>query len=242
MFSPATSPATSPRAKPADGQRTGDRDSPADSVDGKPPKSSMSLELADDKIKEEGGGVCADPLSNQAFCGIWVPWFGGSSADQTPSSAEEAETIIESILTATVLPNYAERVLPQLEVLLDKHGIESVVYLPAKSGGQQPVGKKCMIRSYMDQARVEFRVRSAGELKKMKFDWGEIEEMGAGKYADTSSTMSTPPSKKSQANCYMYIKIRDRGTVDLRFESKALRDATLMGFKLLQVKRQSKLA
>lgn len=241
MFSPASSPKGPERAETA---RGAGGESPTRSK-----VSALTLDPVDTKHerdKDEGGGICSDPLSssNQSVCGIWLPWFSGSSADPPPSSAEEAESIIESILTATVLPNYAERVLPQLEVLLDKHGIESVVYLPAKSGGQQPVGKKCMIRSYMDQARVEFRVRSAGELKKMKFDWGDIEEMGAGKYADSAPTLATatPTSKKSQANCYMYIKIRDRGTVDLRFESKALRDATIMGFKLLQVKRQGKLA
>jgi len=197
-----------------------------------------------------GGPSCGEPLgSNQAFCGVWLPfgWGSGSAGGGGGAeSQEEAESIIDSILTGSVLPNYAERVLPQLEVLLDKHGIESVVYLPSKAGGQQPVGKKCMIRSYMDQARVEFRVRSAGELKKMKFDWADIDEMGAGKYADSSSSGSSPvattAAKKSQANCYMFIKIKDRGTVDLRFESKPLRDATLMGFKLLQVKRSGKLA
>lgn len=240
MFSPASSPrGPAAGAGAGGGAGTGGEDSPARSKQG----SVLSLDPVDTR-DDGGGGICSDPISsNQSVCGVWLPsWFGGGSADQPPSSAEEAESIIESILTATVLPNYAERVLPQLEVLLDKHGIESVVYLPAKSGGQQPVGKKCMIRSYMDQARVEFRVRSAGELKKMKFDWGDIEEMGAGKYADATPATATPTSKKNQANCYMYIKIRDRGTVDLRFESKALRDATIMGFKLLQVKRQGKLA
>jgi len=194
-----------------------------------------------------GERACGDPMGpNQSVCGVWLPWWGGGGGSSSSELAqEEAESIIDSILTASVLPNYAERVLPQLEVLLDKHGIESVIYLPSKAGGQQPVGKKCMIRSYMDQARVEFRVRSAGELKKMKFDWADIEEMGAGKFADSSSASASPgattATKKGQANCYMYIKIRDRGTVDLRFESKPLRDATLMGFKLLQVKRQGKL-
>jgi len=218
MFSPAGSPAPQPPIK--------------------------GLELEEDK---KGG---FEPLAaqNQSVCGVWLPWAWGGGGGGSEHAQEEAESLIDSILTgASVLPNYAERVLPQLEVLLDKHGIESVVYLPSKGGGQQPVGKKCMIRSQMDQARVEFRVRSAGELKKMKFDWSDIEEMGAGKYADSSSVASASPgaataSKKGQANCYMFIKIRDRGTVDLRFESKPLRDATLMGFKLLQQKRQGKLA
>jgi hypothetical protein len=197
------------------------------------------------ELEDERSGPSS---SSQSVCGIWIPFFSSNSGEAATTSTEEAESIIDSILTASVLPNYQEKVLPQLEILLDKHGIESVVYLPSKGGGQMASGKKCMIRSYMGQARVEFRVRSAGELKKMKFDWGDIEEMGAGKYADSASPTltpgggSAPTAKKGQANCYFYIKIRDRGTVDLRFESKALRDATLMGFKLLAVKRSTALA
>ena len=197
---------------------------------------------------DDGKGACGEPLgaSNQSVCGVWLPWGwggvggsgGGSSAHE--SQQDEVESIIDSILTGSVLPNYAERVLPQLEVLLDKHGIESIIYLPSRAGGQLPVGKKCMIRSAMGQARVEFRVRSAGELKKMKFDWADIAEMGAGKYADAVASSVSP--RKGQSNSYMYVVIKDRGTVDLRFESKPLRDATLMGFKLLQTKRAGKLA
>lgn len=217
--------------------------------DGGAPAPMLDLE-PDDKA---AGGLASSSDTNQSFCGMWLPWLNSrSNGEQSTNSVEEAESIIDSILTASLMPNYAERVLPQLEVLLDKHGIESVIYLPSKAGGQVPVGKKCMIRSQMDQARVEFRVRSAGELKKMKFDWKDIEEMGAGKYVDTAPVASNPnttptqaqtiATKKGQANCYIYIKIINRGTVDLRFESKALRDATLVGFKLLRVKRQDRLA
>ena len=219
-----------------------------------PRDGSHGLELEDEgrtsgkgNLCTTGGGGSADSSSTQSVCGIWIPFLSSNAGEAATSSSEEAESIIDSILTASVLPNYQEKVLPQLEILLDKHGIESVVYLPSKGGGQLASGKKCMIRSYMGQARVEFRVRSAGELKKMKFDWGDIEEMGAGKYADVSPALTTPggsapTAKKGQANCYFYIKIRDRGTVDLRFESKPLRDATLMGFKLLAVKRSTALA
>jgi hypothetical protein len=166
--------------------------SPSPSTPG-PRDGERGLEL-EDEVRTSGkgnlcttGGGSADS-SSQSVCGIWIPFLSTNAGEAATSSSEEAESIIDSILTASVLPNYQEKVLPQLEILLDKHGIESVVYLPSKGGGQLASGKKCMIRSYMGQARVEFRVRSAGELKKMKFDWGDIEEMGAGKYADVRLT------------------------------------------------------
>jgi len=183
----------------------------------------------------------------QSFCGVWLPWLSASDDKSSGGALDDPETLVDSICSASLLPDYAERVLPQMETLLDKHGIESVVYLPTKAGGQQPVGKKCMIRSKLTDPRIEFRVRSAGELKKMKFEWADIEEMGPGKNAAAVAAAASGKTSASGSNAtsnlgFMYMKIKDRGTVDLRFESKSLRDATLMGFKLLQVKRQSLLA
>ena len=158
--------------------------------------------------------------------------FGGVSDNAGGKEAEDSETLIDSIVTMSkVLPDYSERVLPQLETLLDKHGIEVVIYLPT-SKRNRPIGKKCVIRSKKGEARVEFRVRTGGEMKKMRFNWSEVEKIGV-----------VPQAPQATENdCFMFMQITDRGSVTLQFESKSLRDATLMGFRLLSKKREGKLS
>ena len=89
----------------------------------------------------------------------FLSYFEGFLLGAQIEQSEDA-VLLDSVMFSGFVDEeeYGNGILPKVETLLDKYGIDCVVFYPT-SDGLAPTGKKATIRSKMGEGRVEIRLR-----------------------------------------------------------------------------------
>jgi hypothetical protein len=112
--------------------------------------------------------IIFDTNTLSTACNIWsAPALNGIlwpfSSDSTPELHERSEKALISFVCSDEATLSTSDFLTKFEQLLDKFGIEAVLFLTSRrireTSGNVALGKKCVIRSRFAEPKVEFRIR-----------------------------------------------------------------------------------
>ena len=188
------------------------------------------------------GSVCAFLSPISIFFSPSVGLKDGPNDANTMDDGPSEESLIE-ILTKPIEPANNADFLTNFERLLDRFGIEAVLFLKVHRASRwfKISGKRCSMRSKMGFTGLEFRIRSTAEMKKLRFDWNALN----GAEASELSPHFIIPSKfkvshgESINNCFMKVSTVAKGDFLIALKSSGMRDACLRGLELVLLSRTS---
>jgi hypothetical protein len=103
------------------------------------------------------------PKASNCNIGCRVPFLSfitdiivGAAAGDDPET--ECNLLLESLGSGPSNATNNGAIVSAFEELLDKFGLECVVFLPITEASQ-PTGKKCVLRSKLGEGKVEIRLR-----------------------------------------------------------------------------------
>jgi hypothetical protein len=197
--------------------------------------SSAAAAAASSPPPSQSGGDCTSTCSVMNISYLLFgdsPGSGGTDANST--------ALKRSIVSTPIDGDFKRNVLPNLELLLDGHGVECNLYLPKKHAASSS-SKKCNIKSKLNEGAVEFVIRSGGVLKRMRFSWEEVSDIQGGRSHVNIGASSKSKGVPIDETCFAYITISGRD-FHLQFDSQPMRDAVVVGFKILVEQRLTKLS
>ncbi len=185
--------------------------------------------------------------------------------DTTESLKAHLLTLMQTITNTTVVDlsdeEYVTSILPSFEEIIERFGLECVVFLPTPFD-KSPTGKKAVVRSPYNEGKAEIRLRFAiiacfginsdffpsilsyfyllmsrtnGEMKKIKFQWDDIRGIAKGRSERNQSQMTIGEEYEDN---FFHLDISGRGMVDLMFSNKDLRDSAFRAFNSLKLSRR----
>ena len=191
----------------------------------------------------QDGSVCAFLSPISIFFSPSVVGLKDGSNDATAVDDGPSEESLIETLTKPIEPENNADFLTNFERLLDRFGIEAVLFLKVHRASRwfKISGKRCSMRSKMGFTGLEFRIRSTAEMKKLRFDWDALN----GAEASELSPHFIIPSKfkvshgESINDCFMKVSTVAKGDFLIALKSTGMRDACLRGLELVLLNRTS---
>jgi hypothetical protein len=132
-----------------------------------------------------------------------------------------------------------------LERLMSDFGLPAFAFLPTSSG-KASVGKKCAIWNKSSESKVEIRIRTGAELRRLRFNWEDVLVLQIGprivdfqedqdndevyEDGDYNSVQSKTITEKKR---FVSCEVRGKGFVDLFFATEKLASAVFHGWSHL---------
>ena len=169
----------------------------------------------------------------------------------TTGSGGDLKSIISSLEESNPKTDVATNVL-LLEKLMSEYGLPGFAFLPT-STGKASVGKKCAVWNKSNDSKVEIRIRTGAELRRLRFVWEDVLILQIGPRIvdfqedqdndeayhddDGNSVQSKTITEKRR---FVSCEVRGKGFVDLFFGSEKLAAAVFHGWSHIVKEFKSK--
>lgn len=166
-------------------------------------------------------------------------------------SGGDLKSIISSLEASNPKTDVASNVI-LLEKMMSEYGLPAFAFLPTSSG-KASVGKKCAVWSKAKDSKVEIRIRTGAELRRLRFVWEDVLILQIGPRIvdfqedqdndeayhddDGNSVQSKSITEKRR---FVSCEVRGKGFVDLFFGSDKLASAVFHGWSHIVKEFKSK--
>ena len=129
-----------------------------------------------------------------------------------------------------------------LEKLMNDFGLGAFAFLPT-STGKASIGKKCAIWNKCGESKVEIRIRTGAELRRLRFNWEDVlvlqigprivdfqEDQDIDEVYEDSDINSMQSKTITEKRRFVSLEVRGKGYVDLFFPTAKLASAIFHGW------------
>lgn len=167
--------------------------------------------------------------------------FTGPMNINNLSVGNDVNTLIASLETSN--PKIDKNIVTLLGTLMQDFGLPSYAFLPTSSG-KASVGKKCAIWSKAQESKVEIRIRTGAELRRLRFNWEDVLILQIGPrivdfledqdndeaYEDGNDNNSVQSKSITEKKRFISVEVKNKGYIDLFFASAQLANAVYHGW------------
>ena len=213
-------------------------------------------------IEEGGGGVNnsffekqgnnKERISNNGWSEVWQATECLNKCDilsifTLPMNINNATVgnDVTSILTSLETSNPKTDIhytVKLLEKLMNDFGLGAFAFLPT-STGKASIGKKCAIWNKVNESKVEIRIRTGAELRRLRFNWEDVlvlqigprivdfqEDQDIDEVYEDSDNNSVQSKTITERRRFVSCEVRGKGYVDLFFASQKIASAVFHGW------------
>lgn len=166
--------------------------------------------------------------------------FTGNMNINNLSVGNDVNTLIASLEASNKTD---KNIVTLLGNLMQDFGLPAYAFLPTSSG-KASVGKKCAIWSKAQESKVEIRIRTGAELRRLRFNWEDVLILQIGPrivdfledqdndeaYEDGNDNNSVQSKSITEKKRFISCEVRGKGYVDLFFASAQLATAVYHGW------------